>query len=82
MKQEITIELPESVIEQAQAIAKKEGLALKALLAEVIENGLSAGQETQIALFPTETPYGNEDASKIMQEMIQSSTLPKVIKKP
>ena len=32
-------------------------------------------------IFPTETPYGNEAAAKIMQEMIQASAIPKVIKK-
>jgi len=82
MSQQITLELPESIIEQARVIAKREGRSVTALLAELIENGLTPEKEMQAILFPTETPYGNEDAAKIMQEMIQSSTLPKVIKKP
>ncbi len=80
MSQQITLELPESIIEHAQALAKREGRSVSALLVEFIEHGISLGI-SQPLLYPTETPYGNEDAAKIMQEMIQSSTLPKVIKK-
>jgi hypothetical protein len=82
MSQQITLDLPESIIEQAKAIAEKEGRSIKSLLAELIENGLSAGTVTHTVLFPTETPYGNEDAAEMMQKMIQASALPKVIKKP
>ena len=80
MSQQIKLDLPESIIEQAQIIAKREGRSLSALLVELIEQGISSGS-VQPILYPTETPYGNEDAAKIMQEMILSSTLPKVIKK-
>ncbi len=81
MSQQITLDLPESIIEQAQARAKREGRSVNSVLAEIIERGMSVGN-TEPILYPTETPYGNEEAAKIMQEMIQSSTLPKVIKKP
>jgi hypothetical protein len=81
MSQQITLELPESIIEQVQTIARKEGRSINALLVELIKQGMSGGS-TQTALFPTEAPYGNEDAAAIMKDMIQASTLPKVIKKP
>ena len=80
MNQQITLDLPVSVIEQAQMIAKRDGRTMSAVLVELIEHGISA-ENAQPNLFPTDTPYGNEEAAKIMQEMIQSSTLPKVIKK-
>ena len=80
MSQQITLDLPESVIQQAQVIAKKEGRTMSAVLVELIEHGISA-ENSQPNLFPTETPYGNEEAAKVMQGMIQASTLPKVIKK-
>jgi hypothetical protein len=80
MTQIITLELPEEIVEQAQAIAKRKGRSISALFVELIEKDESAGSAQPI-LYPTETPYGNEEAAKIMQEMIQSSTLPKVIKK-
>ena len=80
MSQQITLDLPESVIEHAQILAKKEGRSVNAVLTEWIEQRVLGGSEQPI-LYPTETPYGNEEAAKIMQEMLQSSTLPKVIKK-
>ncbi len=80
MNQQITLELPESIIAQAQVLAKRKGRSVSALLVEWIEQGIG-GTELPI-LYPTETPYGNEDAAKIMQEMLYASTLPKVIKKP
>ena len=76
MSQQITLDLPESLVEQAQIMAKREGRSLSALLIELIEQGVSGE-----SVYPTETPYGNEDAAKIMQDMIRASTLPKVIKK-
>ena len=80
MTQKITLDLPESIVEKAQALAKRKGRSISALFVELIEQDASVGS-TQSILYPTETPYGNEEAAKIMQEMIQSSTLPKVIKK-
>lgn len=80
MSQQITLDLPEAIVEQAQILAKREGRSLSALLVELIEHGVSS-ENKQTILYPTETPYGNEDAAKIMQDMIRSSTLPKVIKK-
>jgi hypothetical protein len=74
MSQQITLVLPESIVEQALIIAKREGRSLSALLIELIEQGVSGE-----SVYPTETPYGNEEVAKIMQEMIQSSTPPKVL---
>ena len=80
MSQQITLDLPESIVEQVQIMAKREGRSLSALLIELIEQGVS-GENVQPILYPTETPYGNEDAAKIMQDMIRASTLPKVFLK-
>jgi predicted AlkP superfamily pyrophosphatase or phosphodiesterase len=63
-----------------ERIAKHDGRSVSAVLVEWIERGVS-GESTQPILYPTETPYGNEEAAMIMQEMIRSSELPKVIKK-
>lgn len=71
MSQQITLDLPEAIVEQAQILAKREGRSLSALLVELIEHSVPGE-----SVYPTETPYGNEEAAKIMQDMIRSSALP------
>ena len=44
MSRQITLDLPELIIEQAQAIAKREGRTMSALLVELIERGMSVGK--------------------------------------
>ncbi len=80
MSQQITLDLPESIMEQAKLIAKRDGRSISDLLVELIEQGVSVGS-IQSNVYPTETPYGNEEAAKILQRMSHSSNVPMVIKK-
>lgn len=75
MNTQITLDLPESIIEQAQVIAKQEGRSVSAYLAELIEHNIASP-----ILYATDTPYGNAEAAHMMQDIIEASALPKVIK--
>ncbi|MCA0458215.1 MAG: hypothetical protein LCI00_29885 [Chloroflexi bacterium] len=79
MDSQITIDLPKSIIEQARELTKQEGRSVNAYLADVLERDVSLKTAPPV-LHPTDTPYGNEEAARLMQDMIESSTLPKVIK--
>ena len=80
MNTQITIDLPETVVKQARELAKQEGRSVNAYFADVLERDISLKTAPPV-LHPTDTPYENEEAARLMQEMIASSTLPKVIKK-
>jgi hypothetical protein len=80
VKQQITLDLPDSVSKQAQKIADLKGRSVNTLLAEWIERDV-LNEHAQPILYSTETPYGNEEAAKIMQKMIRVTNIPRFIRK-
>src|SRR5690242_7659375 len=79
MTKQVNLDLPDELFNQVQAIAHRKGRSIPVLLTEWIERNISL-ESSEIRIFPTETPYGNEEAAITLQEMGQSADAPPRIK--
>lgn len=73
MAEMITLEIPEEVAARAKDEAERSGRALEAVLTEWLERG--AAQDVSVWLtpgaeYPIYTPYGNEDAARLLSDLL------------
>ncbi len=75
MTEKVTLEIPDEVIQQAQATSTRTGLALEQVLAEWLVRGAERDVESLLvpgAEYPIYTPLGNEGAAQVLMGVLKA----------
>ncbi len=72
MTEKVTLEIPDEVVQQAQAASTRTGLPLEQVLADWLVRGAERDVESLLipgAEYPIYTPLGNEGAAQVLLEV-------------
>ncbi len=75
MAEKITLELPEAVVQRAQAAAARTGRAVEQVLADWVARGAERDVEALLipgVEYPIYTPFGGEEAAQVLNEALKA----------